>query len=203
MSKKLPFLCAVVITSALSLPRIASATAYTISFAGATGSLNPALASPTFSVDALGNFSNFVIEWDGLSFDFDGVSANGNLGSGNPSVIGAPSCAGSSPYGGLASIGCLTASGASLGWNGSVVSAGGGTYQYTVNLNIFADGGFIGLSEALYLNPSTTPAALGQLATGSFTVADVTSAPEPRSLAFTLIGFGSLVLMRKRRVPFF
>jgi hypothetical protein len=165
-------------------PAIAAADSiisYEIDFSLAAGS--PAPTSGSFDYDpslATDPFSNFVVEWDGLTFDLTS-SAN------DPSILNAPTCI-NGATGAAATFQLLTECPSDL-WNWSI--------------NNFAPDFALGLDYETgpnYLDLRTVTSTSLNLTSGAYgTLSSVTTPeaiPESSTVIFMLIGLG--LLMRNR-----
>lgn len=147
---------------------------YDINFTG--GSPNPTSGSFTYD-DAVPTFSNFVVTWNSITYDFTST-ANSPFLQGACDTV-APDAR---DFFAILSGGCGAGNRA---WQAN------STQDPTIFLlGVFANpGGDVGLLAAV-------PTAVGILTAGEFTI---TATPEPSGAAFLLLGAGALAAARLRR----
>jgi hypothetical protein len=162
---------------------------YTINFALGNASNGIVPTSGSFTFDSANNlFSNFVVEWEGLTFD---LTSEANT----PSIQGnVSSCLGSAT-GGDASF--LLLSGAcgsfSTRWEAALGVVGDASFAFIGNEP--GTGGFFQIRDTLILNPTRNALAYGSwdITQGE---ADV---PEPATLSLSLSALAALALVQWRR----
>ena len=164
-------------------------TNYTISFTG-TGIL-PTSGSFTYDSTTPG-FSNFVVVWDGLTFDM-------TAGANSPGIIGPtpPACL-NGDSGAATSFQLLTnCGGPDTAWN----SFNGGSETQEMMFITASTSSLCGLAEdcASITGGAVTNSVTPLGATiGTFTVAEVVPTPEPSSLTLMLLAVGFVFVMRRR-----
>jgi hypothetical protein len=154
-------------------------TDYTITFTGASPSLTPA-GSFTYDSTVL-SFSNFLVVWDGITFDLTSAANN-------PVTKGTlPTCL-TSASGATATFSLLTdcASDPNAAW-----SAIGSTPEFFIFDTPPVATGVISV-RTIASQPPTSDAAAG-----TFEVSAITT-PEPGTSSLMLIGIGLVSVMRKR-----
>ena len=183
MGNKSSVLC-VLLATALSLPMLASPIDYTITFTTTSGSPPP--MSGSFTYDPVTGFSNFVVMWDGLTFD-ETVAANA------PLVMDACNAQSSSPAYGFEIMsetvpGCPSST--MYTWEGQFNP---GQSFATEFLFLVMPPSVVG-DEIGIAFTAGTPGTPSMDAAGTWSL---TAVPEPPTIGFLLTGMGVGLLVRK------
>jgi hypothetical protein len=185
--------CLLLMAAACSLPMYASQL-YTLTFTTTIGA--PAPVSGSFTYDPVAGFSNFLVVWDGITF-------NETAGANSPILYAPTGCTGeaSTATFGLA-IMAMTAANCptpSYSWSGEQDEPSLPTAEFTFNLytQVPTGGGGSQVGRATVYDQVSKPPGNGAGAQGTWTITPpVASVPEPGS--FWLLGIPLLGFIRRR-----